>query len=275
MTSPTFSTLPAGPLLQGKVALVTGASRGIGAATARLFARHGASVGVNYVSSAARAEQVVADIEADGGWALAVRGSVGDMGEVEHMAREVETALGPIDILVCNADAVRTFTVKPFTELSWEEYEDVLTGETKAVFYPVGAVAPSMIARGTGAIINVSSGLSRTTREGMAGHSSGKAAVDALTRSLASELGPHGIRVNAVAPGLVQTEASTAFWSEDQTGSAAGGPPNPSAMLAQMTPLRRIATPEDVAGAILLLASAQAGFVTGVYLPVNGGLSMW
>lgn len=187
------------------------------------------------------------------------------------MVQQVEEQLGPIDLLVCNADAVREFTVKPFVELSWAEFEDLLTGETKAVFYPVGAVVRGMIARGAGTIITVSSGLSRRPQEGMAGHSSGKAAVDALTRTLANELGPHGIRVNAVAPGLVQTEASASMWSEDQ---GQGGMTGLSARMRQMTPLRRIATPEDVAGAILMLASDAASFVTGVYLDVNGGMTM-
>lgn len=257
--------------LQDQVALVTGASRGIGAATARLLARHGARVGVNYVSSEARAGQVVADIQAAGGHAVAVRGNVGEPDQVQAMARQVEAELGPIDLLVCNADAVREFTVKPVMQLSWAEYEDLLTGETKAVFHPVQAVAPGMIRRGTGSIINVSSNLSRQAGEGMAGHSSGKAAVDALTRTLALELGPHGIRVNAVAPGLVQTEASAAFWSEDEARDEASHPVN---LMRQRTPLRRIATPEDVAGAILMLASGAAGFVTGTYLDVNGGLTM-
>ena len=113
--------------------------------------------------------------------------------------------------------------MKPFVDLSWAEYEDLLTGETKAVFYPVKAVVGGMVERGAGTIINVSSGLSRRAQRGMAGRFSGKAAVDALTRSLAAELGPHGIRVNAVALGLVQTEASAGVWSEIQAqGQAAG-----------------------------------------------------
>ncbi|BDP44327.1 dehydrogenase (plasmid) [Deinococcus aetherius] len=257
--------------LHGKVALVTGASRGIGAATAKLLAAQGASVGVNYVSNEARAREVVSAIEAAGGRAVAVRGSVGEQAEVEAMVRQVEEELGPIDILVCNADAVREFTVKPFVDLSWAEFEDLLTGETKAVFYPVGAVVGGMMKRGAGTIINVSSQLSRRAQEGMAGHSSGKAAVDALTRTLANELGPHGIRVNAVAPGLVQTEASASMWSGDQ---GQDGGPGLMARMRQMTPLRRIATPEDVAGAIVMLASDAASFVTGVYLDVNGGMTM-
>ena len=253
--------------LRGKVALVTGASRGIGAATARLLARHGAAVGVNYLSSEARAQAVVLEIEAAGGRALAVRGSVGEPAEVQHMVQQLEAQLGAIDLLVCNADAVREFTVKPFVELSWDEYEDLLTGETKAVFYPVKAVVGGMIERGSGTIITVSSGLSQRAQRGMAGHSSGKAAVDALTRTLAAELGPHGIRVNAVAPGLVQTDASAAVWGGDQAQGAAAG-------ICQLTPLGRLATSEDVAGAILTLASDAAGFITGVCLDVNGGMTM-
>lgn len=253
--------------LHGQVALVTGASRGIGAATAKQLAAQGAVVGVNYVSSEARAQSVVAEIKAAGGRALAVRGSVGDPAEVAAMVRQVEEGLGPITLLVCNADAVREFTVKPALKMSWAEYEDLLTGETKAVFYPVQAVAPGMIERGGGTIINVSSGLARTPQPGMAGHSSGKAALEALTRALALELGPQNVRVNAVAPGLVETEASA--WTE-----AGGGGVSLATTLRQITPLRRIATPEDIAGAIVLLVSGAAGFVNGMTLDVNGGLTM-
>jgi len=255
--------------LHGTVALVTGASRGIGAATARRLAADGAAIGVNYVSNEARAQQVVEEIQTAGGQAVALQGSVGDPEEMARIVDQLETTLGAVDILVCNADAVREFTVKPFVELSWAEYEDLLTGETKAIFYPVKAVVSGMIERGRGVIINVSSGLTRTPRTGMSGHSSGKAAVEALTRSLASELGPHGIRVNAVAPGLVQTEASASVWKAEP-----GQGPDPMVMLRQVTPLRRIASPEDVAGAIWMLASDAAGFVTGLSIDVNGGLSM-
>jgi 3-oxoacyl-[acyl-carrier protein] reductase len=259
------------PLLKGRIALVTGASRGIGAATAKLLAWHGAAVGVNYYSNTAAASAVVESIQAEGGRAVAIQGDVGDPQQINTMVQRVDATFGPIDTLVLNADAVRHFTIAPFTELTWEQYEDLVLGETKAIFLPAQAVVPSMIERGSGCIIAVSSGLSRFPRVGMAGHSSGKAAVDALVRVLAAELGPHGIRVNTVAPGLVETDTSTSVWNPQNRQP---GQPEPSAMLRQMTPLRRIAQPEDIAGAIVMLASDAAGFITGQYIAVNGGSQM-
>lgn len=256
-------------LLAGRVALVTGASRGIGAATAQLLARHGAAVGVNYHRNAQAAAGVVAAIAAEGGRALAAQADVGDPDQVGRMVAEVAGAFGPIDTLVLNATANRDMTVAPFTELDWAAYEDLLVGETKALFLTAKHVVPAMIERRRGCIIAVSAGLSRTAMAGWAGHSSGKAAADALVRTLAAELGPHGIRVNAVAPGLVQTDASAANWQPH-----APGQPTLATFISQATPLRRIALPEDVAGAILMLASDAAGFVTGCYLPVSGGMQM-
>ena len=266
-------------LLPGRVALVTGASRGIGAATATLLGRHGAAVAVNYRGNRGAAEQVVAAIEAGGGQAVAVQGDVGDQEQVAAMVAEVADVLGPIDILVLNADAVRSFTVAPFVAMSWEQFEDLVLGETKAIFLPAQAVVPSMIERGRGVIVAISSGLSRTSRPGLLAHSAGKSAVDSMVRSLATELGPSGIRVNAVAPGLVETEASASMWQarSGRPGGQGGGATDgsePGAVLRQMTPMRRIATADDVAGAVLMLAGDAAGFVTGVYLPVNGGLTM-
>lgn len=263
------SAVRAPQLLAGRVALVTGASRGIGAATALLLAQHGAAVAVNYHRNAAAAAGVVQAIEARGGRGLAVQADVGDPGQVERMVALVTEALGPIDTLVLNATANRGFAVAPFTELAWEDYEDLLVGETKALFLAANQVVPGMVKRRHGCIIAVSSGLSRTGMAGMAGHCSGKAAADALVRTLATELGPHGIRVNTIAPGLVQTEASAFNWQPQ-----APGQPTVADFMTQATPLRRIAQPEDVAGAILLLASDQAGFVTGCYLPVSGGMQM-
>ncbi len=247
------------PLLKGRVVLVTGASRGIGAAAARLLAQHGAAVGVNYISNQNAANQVVQDIIASGGKAIAVQADVGDAAQVDRMMTHVAKALGTIDTLVLNATAIRNFTGAPITEMTWEQYEDVLVGETRAIFIPTKAALPSMMQQQRGCIVTISSGLSRTARPGRAAPSSGKAAVDALTRSLAVELGPYGIRVNAIAPWMLQTES----YLNRQTTPA---PPPQS-----MNPLGRIALPEDIAGAILMMVSDAAGFITGVYLPVNGG----
>lgn len=247
-------------LMTGRVALVTGASRGIGAATAQLLARHDAAVGVNYHGNEAAAQQVVDAIAAEGGKAVAVKADVRDAAAVEAMVQQVTEALGSIDTLVLNANA--SFAIAPFVEYLWEDFEAKLLGELKGAFYPCKAVVPSMIEQKRGCIIAVSSGLSRYPSEGFCVHSTAKSGLDAFVKSLAVELGPHGIRVNAVAPGLTLTDA-TAFQPQEQKDTS-----------AQMTPLRRNGLPEDVASAILLLACEEARFITGAYLPVSGGIQM-
>lgn len=250
----------ASKLMTDRVVLVTGASRGIGAATAKLLAHHGAAVGVNYYSSEAAAREVVEAIASEGGKALAVRADVRDAQQVEAMVQQVSEAFGPIDTLVVNANA--SFAIASFVDYKWEDFETKLLGELKGAFFPCKAVVPSMIEHKRGCIIAVSSGASRQASPGFCAHSTAKAGLDGFVKSLALELGPHGIRVNAIAPGLTVTDA-TAFIRQEQKDAA-----------AQMTPLRRNGLPEDVAGAILLLASEEARFITGAYLPVSGGIQM-
>ena len=247
-------------LLENRVALITGASRGIGAATARLFGRHGAAVAVNYLASEDAATEVVRDIEKAGGRAVAVRADVREPEEVARMVEETRAALGEIDTLVVNAGWA--FKIAPFLEYKWEDFEPKLVGELKAAFFCVKAVVEPMVEAKRGSILMVSSGLSRSPGEGFCAHSTSKSALDAFAKSLALELGPHGIRVNVIAPGLTITDA-TAFVPEEQ-----------KELLARMTPLRRNALPEDVAGAVALLASEEARFLTGAYLPVSGGQQM-
>jgi len=247
-------------LMKEKVALVTGGSRGIGAATAKLLARHGAAVAVNYFRSAKAARKVVSEIVTAGGTAFAVRADVRNMNQVEAMARTVAAKLGPIDTLVLNASI--SFPVVPFLKFPWEDFQAKLLGEMKAAFFCCKAVVPSMVERKNGCIIGISSGLSRVPGEGFCAHSTAKSGLDAFMKSLALELGPKGIRVNVVAPGLTQTDA-TAFLSQKEKDAS-----------AQMTPLKRIGLPEDVAGAVLFLASGEARFISGTYLPVSGGIHM-
>jgi len=246
--------------LKGKVALVTGASRGIGAACARMLAAHGAAVAVNYFSSKEAADKVVADITAAGGKAAAIRADVRDAAQVAEMAAATDMALGPVDILVLNASP--SVPWKGITELTQEEFETKVLDEMRSFFLPAKAIMPSMIVRKTGSIIGISSGLSRYPSYGFAAHTTSKSAVDGLMKALALELGPFGIRVNTVAPGLTRTDA-TAHMPADQVE-----------MIAGMTPMKRVGEAEDVAGLVTALAGDECGFVSGAYIPVSGGIQM-
>jgi 3-oxoacyl-[acyl-carrier protein] reductase len=247
-------------LLRDQVAIVTGSSRGIGAESAKLLAANGARVAVNYRASRERAEQVLAEIRLKGGEGICVQADVTVREQVDALVREVQEKLGPVDILVNNAAI--SFPMTPFTECRWEDFERKIVQEMQAVFFPCQAVLPGMVQRGRGSIVNVSSGLSRSPGVGYSSHSAAKSALDALSKSLAMELGPAGIRVNVVAPGLTDTDA-TAFVPEQVRE-----------MIAGHTPLRRIGRPEDVAGAVLFCCVDWSRFVTGAYLPVSGGALM-
>jgi len=247
-------------MLNNKVAVVTGSSRGIGAAIAKELAAHGAKVLVNYASSEERAQGVVDEIVAQGGTAIAVKADVTDRADVEAMMKTAESELGPIDILVNNAAIY--FPTVPFSEYAWEDFEKKLTNELKASFQTCQAVVRGMMERKAGCIVNVSSTLSRQPGPGFIAHASAKSALDAFSKSLALELGPHGIRVNAVAPGLTLTDATS-----DQPQAFHDA-------IAAHTPLQRLGEPADIAGAVLFLCSDQGRYISGTYLPVCGGSLM-
>lgn len=247
-------------MLTDRVAIVTGASRGIGAATAELLAAHGAKVVVNYKQNRGRGEQVAAAIRAAGGKALLVQADVTVAEQVEAMVQQVKQELGPADILVNNANI--SFPVKPFVDFRWEEFEAKLLSELRASFFCCQAVVGSMIERGSGCIVNVSSGLSRVPGPGFVAHSSAKSALDAFSRALALELGPKGIRVNVVAPGLTLTDAT------------AHQPREAHEAVKRRTPLGRLAGPDDIAPAVLFFCCDWSRFVTGTYLPTSGGTHM-
>ena len=249
-------------LFAGRVALVTGASRGIGAATARLLAGHGAAVAVNYHHAADAAAKVVHDIHAAGGQAVAIQADVTDPAAVRHLVAAAAAALGPIDVLILNAIGIDRPAMAPFLELPQDALEQVVLAQLQAVVLPARAVATVMAARGSGSIVVVSSGLARDPHPGFLDLSTAKAAVEGAARAMACELGPQGVHVNIVAAGPTLTRATD--WADDDIVRA----------WAARTPLGRNVRADDVAGAVVLMSSPLAGFCTGAYLPANGGVIM-
>ncbi|MGW2776235.1 SDR family oxidoreductase [Streptomyces olivaceoviridis] len=238
-------------------ALVTGGSRGIGAATSRELAARGYRVAVNYFTNREAADQVVKRIEADGGEAFAVRADVYDPRQAAELL-ERSAVDGRLDVLVCNAGA--RFTPTPLPSLSWDDFHAKVTNELASVYTLTQRALAVMGARGGGRIVYVSSAVAEgPPAVGMAAHGTAKAALNTFARFVAYEAGPLGINVNVVAPGFVRTEAS------------AGLPVEFQQRLVEHTPLGRVAEPEDVARAIAMLVGAEAGFITGSVVTVDGG----
>lgn len=245
-------------ILQGKVAIVTGASKGIGAEISRAFAEAGASVAVNYASSKEGADRVVADVTAKGGKAIAVKGDVAKAADVEAIFAETKKAFGALDILVNNAGV---YAFQPLEALTEDEFHrqfniNVLgtllaSREALKYFGPNG-----------GSIINMSSVASTASVATAVSYSATKGAVDAITRVLAAELGPKKIRVNGIAPGPVETEGvhTLGIIGTDFEKQMVAG-----------TPLGRIGQPDDIAKAALFLASDLSGWVSGETIRVAGG----
>lgn len=246
--------------------LVTGASRGIGAAIAEAFAAEGGIVIVNYRTNEAAAEAVAAECRALGGEALTIAADVTSPEAVATMATRIAEEVGRLDIVVNNAFAPYRFDPDNrarFWETPWAAYEQQFEGAVKAAYTVSRAMLPLLQRRSGAAIVNLASDL--VTRPSIPYHdyTTAKAALVGFSRNLAAELGPLGIRVNCVAPGLVYP-----------TQASAATPEEVREMLIAQTPLRRIATPEDVAGPVLFLASEWSRFVTGQVLHVDGGLVM-
>lgn len=242
--------------LAGKVAIITGAARGIGKATARLFAREGARVAVTDID-AERGKRTATEIREEGGEAIFVPVDVADPASVEAMVRRVLDAYGRIDILVNNAGVLRDRTL---LKMSDEEFDFVINVNLKGVFNCTRAVAPIMAEQGNGVILNASSVVALYGNFGQTNYVASKAAVIGMTKVWARELGPKGIRVNAVAPGFIRTEMTAHL------------PEKVVQMVLERTPLRTWGEPEDVAYAYLFLASDEARFINGAVLSVDGGV---
>lgn len=240
-----------------KTAVVTGASRGIGAAAARALARQGCRVAVCCRTQRDKAEEVAASIRAQGGEARVFCADVADEQAVRAMFRAIGDALGPAEILVNNAGIAQQ---KLFTDLTAAEWDRMFAVCVKGAFHCCQAALPHMIRRRWGRIVNVSSMWGQTGGSCEVHYSAAKAALIGMTRALAKEEGPSGVTVNCVAPGVIDTDMMAAFSEADR------------AALAGETPLGRLGTPEDVAAAIAFLASEEGGFFTGQVLAPNGGL---
>lgn len=243
-------------ILKGRVALVTGASRGIGAAIATAFGREGAAVAVNYHRSEARAAEVAAAIQAAGSTALAVRADVSDGAAVRAMVARVLAALGQIDVLVNNAG---TLNAVPLAEMSEAVWDEMMATNLRSVFLVTRAVLPGMLERGRGKIINVSSQFGQKGFPGHVHYATAKGGIIAFTKSLAREVGPRGIHVNAIAPGPIETELVGPFTDEFRREK--------SAIFA----LRRLGVPEDIAPTAVFLASDGSDYYAGQTLCPNGG----
>lgn len=245
--------------VQGQVALVTGASRGIGREIAMELARQGANVAVNYAGNEAMANEVVAEIEAMGQKAIAIRCNVADADEVSAMVKETIEQLGRIDILVNNAGVTRDNLLMRMKE---EEWDTVLNTNLKGVFLCTKAVTRPMMKQRKGRIINVASVVGVVGNAGQANYVAAKAGVIGLTKTTAKELAPRGINVNAIAPGFISTDMTDKLPEEAK-----------SSLLGQI-PLSRFGEPGDIAKVAVFLASEDSAYMTGQTLCVDGGMVM-
>ena len=250
--------------LEGKVAVVTGAGRGIGRGIATVLAEEGARVAVNFTNDAASAAAVVDGIRARGGDAEAIRADVGDFGDASRLIEQVLDRFGRIDILVNNAGIVSRKTI---LDVPIEEWDRVVRTNFYGCFHCSRLAGAHMVARGGGGkIINISSIHGRVAKAGMGPYCSTKAAIDMFTKQLASELAPHGIQVNAVASGTIATDINIPLYRSKRPEDMA----LQEAVLKRV-PQRRIGEPEDIGRAVAFLASGAAGYITGAILYVDGG----
>jgi 3-oxoacyl-[acyl-carrier protein] reductase len=241
------------------VALVTGASRGIGAACARALAAAGYDVGIGYASDADGAAATAAAVEAEGRRAATHAADVSDEAQAGAMVEAVEEALGPLDALVLNAGITRDGLA---VRMSGDDWSAVIDTNLSGAFYTARPALRGMLRRRSGSIVAVSSIVGQIGNAGQVNYAAAKAGVIGMVRALAREAGGRGVRVNAVAPGYISTDMTSALTEDQRAGILAG------------TPLGRLGEPEDVAGAVAFLCSPEAAFITGAVLSVDGGLAM-
>jgi 3-oxoacyl-[acyl-carrier protein] reductase len=246
--------------LSGKVALVTGAGRGIGRATAIKLGEAGAKVAVNYNASEAPAKEVVGAITSAGGSAIAVKADVGNAAEVDAMVNGLMNDWGRIDILVNNAGITRDNLLM---RMSQEEWDAVMDTNLRSVFYCTRAVVRPMMRNRWGRIINLSSIVGLTGNAGQANYAAAKAGIIAFTKSVASEFGSRNITANAIAPGYVETDITAVLSDELKQ------------QMLKVIPSERAGQPDDIANVALFLASDLSAYITGQVIHVNGGMGMF
>ncbi|WP_084157540.1 3-oxoacyl-[acyl-carrier-protein] reductase [Oceanobacillus manasiensis] len=246
-------------MLQGKSALVTGASRGIGREIALELARQGANVAVNFSGSEAKAQEVVDEIKAIGCNAFKVQADVANEANVKEMIKEVIAQFGTLDILVNNAGVTRDNLLMRMKE---EEFDQVINTNLKGVFVCTKAVTRQMMKQKSGQIINVASIVGVSGNPGQANYVAAKAGVIGLTKTTAKELASRNIRVNAVAPGFISTDMTDTLTEEQREG------------MLDMIPLGKLGRPEEVAKVVRFLASEDASYITGQTIHIDGGMVM-
>ncbi len=246
-------------LLDGKVAIVTGASRGIGRAVAIALAKAGAKVVINYAGNVIAAQEVEQVITNAGGQAILVQGDVSDAGAVEAMVKQTMDTYGRIDILINNAGITRDNLLMRMKEEDWDM---VMNTNLKGIFHCTKAASRIMMKQRSGKIINMTSVVGVMGNAGQSNYAAAKAGVIGFTKSMAKELSSRGITVNAIAPGFISTDMTAVLSDQVKTE------------LATKVPLGRLGAPEDVAAAVLFLASDTANYITGQTLHVDGGMVM-
>ena len=245
-------------MLQGKTALITGASRGIGRAIALLFAAHGCDIAFTYHSSDEAAQSLCLQLQEKGVRALSIKSDAADYDAAHLVVQQVIEQLGGIDILVCNAGITRDTLLMRMTEQQWDE---VINGNLKSVFNYCHAVTPPMIRQRSGSIIALSSVVGINGNAGQANYAASKAGIIGFIKSLSKELGSRNIRANVIAPGFIQTDMTLSL------------PETVRDEMIKMIPMRRAGEAEEVAKAALFLASDLASYVSGQVISVNGGMA--